>query len=458
MINTRFAPSPTGHIHIGNIRTALFAFLFARAKGGKFHVRIEDTDMERSKDEYTQNILQALSWLNIEHDSLSYQSNNAARHTEIVDQLIESGYAYKCYATNEEIEHLRSSGVVRSPWRNPENGLIEPKDTPYVVRFKIDETIEKVTILDQIQGKASVNSLEIEDFILLRSDKSPTYNLAVVIDDHDMNISHIIRGNDHFTNTFKQACIYSALGWNLPEFAHIPLIVNKNGSKLKKRDKATNLNEYIESGYLPEAINNALMRMGWSHGDEEFFTLEEAQQIFTLENCGKSPSQFDIDKLNHYNSYYLKLLDTSEILELLKEFIDNKNHLKLLSTSYEELVKPFADRAPTLKELAKSLDFLFTPIFLDKTQMPEEIRNSVNWKLIHILYHKLQTLDNNEWNTQNIKNLCINTAKEANLSLSDIGIPLRYMICGTKFTPNIFQILACITKETTQTRIEQFLM
>ena len=333
----RFAPSPTGYLHIGGARTALFNYLFAKNNSGKFLLRIEDTDKERSTTQAIDAILQGLDWLGLKHDgNYILQSKNIARHAEIANQLLEKNQAYLCYTSAEELEEMRQNaeknGQVfrfKSPWRN--KTLSQSSSVKPVIRLKAP--LEGSTIIeDLVQGKTEVKNNELDDLVLLRSDGSPTYMLAVVVDDHDMEISHIIRGDDHFTNGFRQKIIYQAMGWNIPQFAHIPLIHGADGAKMSKRHGATSVIEYKNLGYVPEALRNYLLRLGWSHGNDEIISDEQAIALFNLTSIGKSPSRFDFAKLNHLNKHYIKNKSNDDLIVLVNDYLKQKtsseNHQK----------------------------------------------------------------------------------------------------------------------------------
>ena len=315
LVATRFAPSPTGPLHIGGIRTALFNWLYSKNKKGKFYLRIEDTDKDRSKDEFKIQITKSLKWIGIEYDDEEYiQSKNIKKHKDIADELLKIGFAYKCYCTEKEIEEQKIKAkkanmpfIYNRKWRDSKD-LIIPKNIDPVIRFK--SKIDGNSIIkDLVQGEINISNSTIEDFIILRKDGSPTYQLSAVVDDNQMGISHVIRGDDHKINTFKQKQIYEAMKWNVPHFAHIPLIHSTEGKKLSKRDNASTLEDYIKIGILPEALRNYLLRLGWSYKDKEIFTLDESIQHFNLEGIGKSPSKLDMERILSINEHYIKNLN-----------------------------------------------------------------------------------------------------------------------------------------------------
>ena len=326
LVATRFAPSPTGPLHIGGVRTALFNWLFSKNNKGKFYLRIEDTDKERSKDEYKIQIIQSLEWIGIKHDNKEFiQSENIKKHKEIAEELLKKGFAYKCYCSEEEIKEQKEKAkkkgmpfLYNRKWRDPKN-LEIPTNVEPIIRFK-SKISGNTLVKDLVQGEVNISNSIIEDFVILRKDGTPTYQLSAVVDDHIMNITHIIRGDDHKINTFKQKQIYEAMNWKLPEFAHIPLIHSESGSKLSKRDKASTINDYIKLGILSDALRNYLLRLGWSHKDKEIFSLEESIKLFDLKGIGKSPSKLDMSRILSLNEYYIKNIEEKELFKLLKTY------------------------------------------------------------------------------------------------------------------------------------------
>jgi glutamyl-tRNA synthetase len=325
-VATRFAPSPTGPLHIGGVRTALFNWLFSKNQGGKFYLRIEDTDKERSKDEYKNQIINSLKWIGINHDGDEYiQSSKINDHIKVAEELLITGNAYKCYCSIKEIEEQKKRAKQRKlPYTyNRKCRALEEsesnKDTKPVIRLK-SKTEGISSLNDLVQGNVEIENITIEDFVILRSDGSPTYNLSASVDDHQMNITHIIRGDDHKINTFKQIQIYNAMKWNLPSFAHIPLIHTIEGKKLSKRDNASTLDDYSKIGIMPDALRNYLLRLGWSYKDKEIFTLDESIKFFNLEGIGKSPSKLDMSRILSLNEHYIKNIDENDLFKHLNEY------------------------------------------------------------------------------------------------------------------------------------------
>src|SRR3954453_21958242 len=369
-IVTRFAPSPTGFLHIGGARTALFNWLYARHRGGKFLLRIEDTDRARSTDEAIVAILDGMRWLGLDWDGHEYyQSQFWARHAEIAHRLLERGAAYRCYMTQEELAAQREKAKaerkpfrINSPWRDVAE---EQGDQPFVIRLKAPQEGETV-IDDQVQGRVTVHNAELDDFILLRSDGTPTYMLAVVVDDHDMGVTHVIRGDDHLNNAFRQLVIIRAMGWPEPTYAHVPLIHGPDGAKLSKRHGALGVDAYRdELGMLPEALGNYLLRLGWGHGDDEIISREQAIEWFALDHVGKSPSRFDFKKLENLNGHYIREADDGRLADLVSAKLGLADAEKaLLARAMPELKA----RAHTLNELADDARFLFAkrPLQIDE--------------------------------------------------------------------------------------------
>ena len=332
-IITRFAPSPTGSLHLGGARTALFNWLYAKKHSGKFLLRIEDTDIERSKDHYKKEICNSLDWLGLKwDDNIFYQSSNKQKHIEIANILLEKGLAYKCYCTKDELKKEKDKALkLKIPYQYSGKcrDLNKELDKEHVIRIKNNKNLI-ITLNDEIQGQINLDSKNIEDFIIIRSDNTPTYLLSVVVDDYEMNITNVIRGDDHLTNTFKQIILYNALEWPLPKFAHIPLIYGQDGSKLSKRHGAMSILKYKEQNLLPQALNNYMLRLGWGYKDKEFFTIDEAIKLFSIKGIGKSPARFDNLKLKNVNSYYFKQLSNNEVYNHLSPIYKTQNKKKVL--------------------------------------------------------------------------------------------------------------------------------
>jgi len=440
-IKTRFAPSPTGYLHTGSTRTALFNYLFAKANGGEFLLRIEDTDKERSTDEATRKILDDMKWLGLNWDGTElHQSKQLNRHKQIAFKLLDEGKAYRCYAPKDVVEKFRIENPNKrfeSPWRD-----IDPiEKSNYVIRLRANLD-GKTTLTDGVMGEISVENKEMDDLILLRSDGTPTYMLAVVVDDHDMDITHVIRGADHLTNTFRQHQIYSALGWKVPEYAHIPLIMDSDGKKLSKRRGALGIFEYREKGYLPEAVCNHLLRLGWSHGDEEIISMEQAIEWFGFDHVGKSPARFDLEKLNHINKHYMQLRKPNEIFELalphnkkLKDPAVKKRFLKACSLLVE--------RSHTIIEVAENASILAEKVKLDDKS--KKVMADFGKDLLPKLKELLMAHD--DWSKDSLKKACQKFAEDQGIKFPQTMQTLRAGVVGTFNSPGVFDMLEILGKE-----------
>lgn len=456
---TRFAPSPTGYLHIGGVRTALFNWLYAKNNNGKFLLRIEDTDRERSTKSSIQIILNGLRWLDLNYDEeVIYQHKNIERHIEIANLLLKEGKAYKCWATENELNAMREEAKKRNlpikyngMWRNKKEGK-EEEGKPFVIRFRSPEEGETI-IYDKVQGKVSFKNEIFDDFILLRSDGTPTYMLSVVVDDHDMGITHIIRGDDHLTNAAKQKNIYESLDWKEPVFSHIPLIHGSDGSKLSKRHGALGIDEYEKDGFLPDAMKNYLLRLGWSHGDKEIFSQKDMIKLFSIKNIGKSSSKLDLEKLKNINNYYIKNSSEKDLLKIIKKSQENlhKDEEKSIIKILPEIKKS----AKTSLDIINSINFITAekPIKLDKDS--KEILTNQTKIYIEKIKKNFQTLDS--WDSSNIEQLLKDFAISEELKFKDIALPLRAILTGTLSSPSIYIILDCLGKDEVISRINDIL-
>ena len=455
-IVTRFAPSPTGYLHIGGARTALFNYLFAKNMGGKFLLRVEDTDEKRSTKEAIDAILQGLDWLELKHDGdFILQSKNLARHKEVAEKLLEKGQAYLCYTSAEELAELREKAEAKkevfrfkSEWRDKSQSL--SSNVKPAIRIKAPLEGEMV-IRDLVQGEIRVKNSELDDLVMLRGDGTPTYMLAVVVDDHDMNVSHIIRGDDHLTNAFRQKVIYEAMDWRVPEFAHIPLIHGPDGTKLSKRHGATSVIEYKEMGYLPEAMRNYLLRLGWSHGDSEIISDAQAVEWFDLNHVGKSPSRFDFAKLKSVNKHYIKEKNEVELLKLVAEFFSKKP-----STSEEfriaRALKFVKERAAALNELAANLEIYFDNF---RAEFDEESKKIIAEKKLLISDLKKVFANLNDWSHDGIKNSLNEFATQKNLKIRDFGPLLRIILTFSQASAGgIFDVIEILGKSEVERRVD----
>ncbi|WP_305096142.1 glutamate--tRNA ligase [Croceibacterium aestuarii] len=452
---TRFAPSPTGFLHIGGARTALFNWLYARHHGGKALLRIEDTDRKRSTQEAIDAILDGLAWLGLDYDEPPvFQSERAARHAAVAEELLASGHAYKCYATPEELEEMRAEQRAKKlplrydgRWRDRDPSEA-PQGAHYVIRLKTPNEGEMV-IDDRVQGRVTVKNAEIDDYVLLRADGTPTYMLAVVVDDHDMGVTHIVRGDDHLNNAFRQLPIYHAMGWPIPVYAHIPLIHGNDGAKLSKRHGAMGVDAYRdELGILPEALFNYLLRLGWGFGDQEEFTREEAIAAFTLEGVGKSPSRFDMKKLLSMNGTYIRKADDGELAGLVAARIGPQADVAVLTTAMPVL----KTRARDLHELADGAGFLFSSRPLSMSEKAQELLTPEARVLLGGISERLAA--EAHWTTEALEANLKTYAEDLGLGLGKLAQPLRAALTGQTTSPGIFDVLALLGKEESLARID----
>ena len=455
----RFAPSPTGPLHIGGVRTALFNWLLAKKNKGKFYLRIEDTDKERSKDEFVKQIIDSLAWIGIVHDDKEYiQSKNINKHKEIAEKLLEKGFAYKCYCSEEEIKEQKDKCkkqgipyVYNRKWRDPKDLLI-PKNIKPVIRFK-SKISGNSNIKDHVQGDVNISNSIIEDFIILRQDGSPTYQLSAVVDDHLMEISHVIRGDDHKINTFKQKQIYEAMKWKLPEFAHIPLIHSEKGSKLSKRDKASTIEDYIKIGILSDALRNYLLRLGWAHKDKEIFSLNESINLFDLKGVGKSPSKLDMTRILSLNEHYIKHTKEKDLFELFK--IYSENFKKKIDPSKEvflfKSIGFLKNKAKTLEDIYKNSEYIIKEdIKISSEDM--NLLNDMSKEIIKdflIKYEKMSEITKEKLE-KTIKELIV----KHKTNFKGVGQPLRIVLTGSKFGPGIYDIILSLNKNTVINRLK----
>ncbi|GGB34059.1 glutamate--tRNA ligase 2 [Sphingomonas metalli] len=450
---TRFAPSPTGFLHLGGARTALFNWLFARHHGGRFLLRIEDTDRARSTQPAVDAILNGMRWLGLDWDGEAvFQFARSARHAEIAQAMVANGHAYRCYMTAEEIAAQREAAQaakqplrVRSPWRDADPATA-PADRPFVVRLRAPQE-GATTIEDRVQGSVTVQNAELDDLVLLRSDGTPTYMLAVVIDDHDMGVTHVIRGDDHLNNAFRQLPIYRANGWPEPVYAHIPLIHGSDGAKLSKRHGAVGIEAYRdELGILPEALDNYLLRLGWGHGDEEKISREQAVAWFDLAAVGKSPSRFDLKKLENLNGKYIREADDARLARLVGARI-GATDTDLLTRAMPAL----KERAANLNELADGARFLFAQRPLPVAEDAAALLTEDGRATLSATHAALDAVHN--WDTEALEAAVRRVAEERGLKLGQVAQPLRVALTGRRTSPGIFDVLALLGRAESLGRI-----
>lgn len=458
-IVTRFAPSPTGSLHIGGARTALFNWLFARHHGGRFLLRIEDTDRARSTEDAKQAIFDGLGWLELDWDGEPIsQASRAERHREAANQMLEAGTAYRCFATAEEItefrEKARAEGrppIFRSPWRDSDPAT--HPDAPYTVRLRAPRE-GKVVIQDAVQGEVSWGADQLDDLILLRSDGTPTYMHAVVVDDHDMGITHVIRGDDHLTNAARQVLIYRALGWEAPIFAHVPLIHGPDGAKLSKRHGATSVIEYRDLGYLPAALRNYLARLGWSHGDEEFFSDAQAIEWFGLEAIGRSPARFDFAKLENLNGLHIRASEDEDLLARIEELLSVQGRPAPDETARARLLHAMPglkERAKTLLEIIDMAHYILAerPLALD-----EKAARILDAEMRGMLARLTTRLaGDSEWRAESVEQIVRSFAEEEELKLGKVAQPLRAALTGRLISPGVFDVIETLGREETLARL-----
>ncbi|MBT3205572.1 MAG: glutamate--tRNA ligase [Gammaproteobacteria bacterium] len=458
MIRTRFAPSPTGYLHIGGARTALFSWLFSKKMGGDFVLRVEDTDRERSTDESVQAILQAMEWLQLDYDEGPfYQTHRFDRYEEVIQQLIDNDHAYYCSCSKERLESLRNEQMANK--QKPRyDGCCRDKKLKsgelenMVVRFRNPQRGE-VVFNDLVKGEITVSNNELDDLIIARSDGTPTYNLTVVVDDSDMNITHVVRGDDHVNNTPRQINIFKALGVSIPLFAHVPMILGEDGKRLSKRHGAVSVMQYLEEGYLPEALLNYLVRLGWSHGDQELFSVDEMQQLFSLEGINRAPSTFNPEKLSWINQQYLKTKALNDIVELVKQRL-SKNGVTLDDDlDISSIVDLYRERVKTINELADSILYFFQDFEEYDPKAAKKAFKEAALQPLQLLHDKLSELDS--WSTEEIHAVIQNITEELGVNMGKVGQPLRVAVTGGSFSPPIDQTVEKIGRESSLARIQR---
>jgi len=456
---TRFAPSPTGFLHIGGARTALFNWLYARGRGGKFLLRIEDTDRARSTPEATQAILDGLEWLGLDHDGpVISQFARHERHAEVAQEMLAAGHAYKCFATQEEIQAFRDaakaegrSTLFLSPWRDAAEAD-HPAGQPYVVRLKAPRDGETV-IEDAVQGRVTVKNAQLDDMVLLRSDGTPTYMLAVVVDDHDMGVTHAVRGDDHLNNAARQAQIYHAMGWAEPVWAHIPLIHGPDGKKLSKRHGALGVMEYAQMGYPPAAMRNYLARLGWSHGDDELFTDQQATDWFDLKGIGKSPARLDMKKLENVAGWHIARMADDEIVSEVERFLALAQHEPLSQSQKDGLSDAMfclKERAKSLRDLIEKAEFVLASRPIQPDEKAAKALDPVSRGILRELTAQLQNVS---WTRETLETT-LNAAADAHeVKFGKLAGPLRAALAGRSVTPSVFDMMLVIGRDETIARL-----
>ena len=461
-IITRFAPSPTGFLHIGGVRTALFNYYYAKHTGGEFHLRIEDTDKARSTDAATQAIIDGLDWLGLHHDgAIVYQSKNVQAHIDAAMALLESGKAYRCYATTEELETLRAEAREKgTAFRSPYRDQREADDRPHTIRFRVPDGDTKIS--DQVQGDISWDNKDFDDLVLLRANGTPTYMLAVVVDDHNMGVTHVIRGDDHLINAGRQTLIYQALKWNIPVWAHVPLIHGPDGKKLSKRHGALGADAYRDMGYLPSGLKNYLLKLGWAHGDEElFFSDTEVAKVFQLSGINSAPARLDFDKMGYINSQHILQAQNEDIFEPALPFFTEVNGTELSNVlkhrinSAMDTLKP---RAKTLKDLAEQARYLLLTRPIKITgKAAKPLRKEGALSHLSALTLQLKSIKESEWDEDVIQKLLQDYVDKQDISFGKVGQPLRAALTGGAPSPDLSWVLTLLGKDETLARLTDVL-
>jgi len=457
---TRFAPSPTGYLHVGGARTALYSWLYAKSQGGEFVLRIEDTDLERSTDDAKQAILDGMEWLGLHHDKGPYyQTERFERYYQVIDELLEKGLAYKCFMSVAELDAIREEQEKKGEkprypgtWRDRTD---HPEGQPFVVRFK-NPLEGDVIINDHVRGEIRISNTELDDLIIKRTDGAPTYNFCVVVDDWDMGITHVVRGEDHINNTPRQINILNALGAPLPEYAHVSMILGDDGKKLSKRHGAVSVMQYRDDGYLPQAVLNYLVRLGWSHGDQEIFSIEEMIEHFSLDSISKSASAFNTEKLNWLNEHYIKTLPPSEVAPYAKWHFDQQGIDCSNGPSLESIIEIQADRVTTLKELASISTYFYADFAEFDEKAAKKHLRVVAKEPLEAVKEALLAVD--EWSPENIQSAINATAEKLEVGMGKIGMPLRVAATGSGNSPSLDVTLNLMKKEQIAQRIDKALI
>jgi len=455
--NCRFAPSPTGPLHIGGVRTALFNWLLAKKNKGKYFLRVEDTDKERSKDEFKHQIISSLTWLGVEHDGEPYiQSKNIEKHVAIANELIKKGFAYPCYCTEKELEDQKILAKKKSLpfiYNRKCRDLKEKKDGPAVIRFK-SKISGSTLIKDLVQGDKNISNSTIEDFVILRKDKSPTYQLSATVDDNEMKITHVIRGDDHMINSFKQKQIYESMGWIVPNFAHIPLIHSDKGKKLSKRDNASTIDDYVKIGIMADALRNYLLRLGWSYKDKEIFTKQESIQLFDLGGVGKSPSKLDMARILSMNESYIKTMDEKNLFKQLKEYvakykepIDNSKETALIKSMIF-----LKNKAKTLEDIFNNSQYIINED-VNIGQEDQKLLDAQSKLIVKDFVLEFEKLSSA--NKENLEPIIKTLIEKHKTNFKGVGQPLRIGLVGSRFGPGLYDIILSLDKATVVKRLSK---
>jgi glutamyl-tRNA synthetase len=456
-VKTRFAPSPTGYLHVGGVRTALFSWLYAKQNHGSFVLRIEDTDVERSTPEAVQAILDGLEWLGLHEDEGPfYQTDRFDRYKEVIEYMLENGHAYKCYCSKERLTKLRESqqqNKLKPRYDGHCRDQVSNSNASYVVRFK-NPLSENVHWEDMVKGDISISNTELDDFIIARSDGTPTYNFCVVVDDLDMDITHIVRGDDHVNNTPKQINLYRALGAKLPEFAHVPMINGEDGKKLSKRHGAVSVTQYRDEGYLPQALMNYLVRLGWSNGDQEIFSLDEMIHQFDLSKVNASPASFNFEKLNWLNQHYIRSLPVKEVAQHLQWHFNHLNVNTNSGPALESIIPVFSEKYKTLKEIAENSKYFYEDFeSYQESASKKHLKKNTKLILMDVLA-KFQLLSDKDWyNDEKLHAVLVNVADDLSIGMGKVGMPVRVAVTGSSNSPDIGATLRLIGKDRVLKRV-----
>ena len=455
-IRTRFAPSPTGYLHVGGVRTALFSWLYARKHGGKFVLRIEDTDLERSTQESVNAILEGMTWLGLEYDEGPfYQTHRFERYNEVIGRLLDKGMAYRCNCSKERLETLREQQMARKDKPRYDGHCRDTEvspDQPHVIRFR-NPLQGEVVIDDQIRGRVVVANAELDDLVIRRSDGSPTYNLTVVVDDHDMEITHVIRGDDHINNTPRQINMLRALEWNVPGYAHLPMILGDDGARLSKRHGAVSVMQYLQDGYLPEAVLNYLVRLGWSHGDQEVFSVDEMIRLFDLDGVNRAPSTFNTEKLRWLNHQYLKDSDPGRIAHLLSSHLGDLGIDPSEGPDLLAVIEAQRERANTLVELAEISAFYYRDFKVIDEKAAKKAFKAGAAEALDAVRDRLAELT--LWERAEIHQAIATTVEQLGVGFGKVAMPLRVAVTGGSPSPDLDLTLFLVGREATLRRIDR---
>lgn len=454
MIRTRFAPSPTGNLHVGSVRTALFSWLFAKAKAGEFILRIEDTDRERSTEASSEAIVAAMHWLGLTTDEAPiYQSDRFERYQAVAERLLATGKAYRCVCSHERLEKMREAQLAAKE-KPRYDGCCREKslqDPAGVIRFKTPKTGE-ISFNDLVYGPITVANAELDDLVLIRADGVPTYNFAVVVDDADMSITHVIRGDDHINNTPRQIHLFEALGWSLPQFAHLPMILGGDSKRLSKRHGAVNVLEFRDAGFLPQALLNYLVRLGWSHHDQEIFSLEEMMRYFDLAQVSRSPACFDYEKLSWLNQHYMKTMPAAVVAAELQWQFDRMNICTKLGPDLQAIVRAMAERCKTLKEMAeKSRCYVEDVLIYDQEAVSKYFQPQI-LEPFNLLLSKLEALES--WEKEKLHEVIAQVCETLSLKMGAVAQPLRVAMTGSSMSPSIDETLLLVGRERALQRLK----